>query len=212
MHRWVFRKDIKLCKALKIMSVNRRDCWNGGETEKGFWREGRIWLESRSVSIPETAWSNRELSQTKHFWTSVWHREAELLPRPDLTAHSQCTDPEHSVSSSATTFFCVCRTMLPNRGKATWDSSQQVVQCVPVLTSRSEETLLHYFCSFRIYRIMTVSGSTLLLQRSWTVESGLESSHIHIVEVQSKAFWVLRKELPFPLRVKWPHSQIQINM
>lgn len=108
MHLWVFRKDIKLCKALKIMSVNRRDCWNGGETEKGFWREGRIWLESRSVSIPETAWSNRELSQTKHFWTSVWHREAELLPRPDLTAHSQCTDPEHSVSSSATTFSFVC--------------------------------------------------------------------------------------------------------
>lgn len=145
MHLCVFRKDIKLCKALKIMSVNRRDCWNGGETEKGFWREGRIWLESRSVSIPETAWSNRELSQTKHFWTSVWHREAELLPRPDLTAHSQCTDPEHSVSSSATTFFCVCRTMLPNRGKATWESSQQVVQCIPVLTSRSEETLSHYF-------------------------------------------------------------------
>lgn len=67
--------------------------------ERAFWRESRVWLESGSVSIPETAWSNRELSQTKHFWTSVWHWEAEL------TAHSQCTDSEHSVSSSATTFF-----------------------------------------------------------------------------------------------------------
>lgn len=64
------------------------------------WGERSIWPEHRSVSIPETAWSNRERSQTKHLWTSVWHREAELQACRDHTAHSQHIDPTHSAMYS----------------------------------------------------------------------------------------------------------------
>lgn len=77
--------NVKLLKFLNNVAATRRR--SKGKMLK-LRRERCIWPQHRSVSIPETAWSNREPSQVKHLWTSVRHREAELQPRRDHTAHS----------------------------------------------------------------------------------------------------------------------------
>lgn len=61
--------------------VTKRRGRNKGKLLK-FWGERCIWPQHRSVSIPETAWSNREWSQTKHLDFSLARRSrAAALPR-----------------------------------------------------------------------------------------------------------------------------------
>lgn len=74
--------NVKLVKFLSDVAATGRRSKANMLKLKG---ERCIWPH-RSVSIPETAWSNRKRSQVKHLWTSVRHREAELQSCRDHAA------------------------------------------------------------------------------------------------------------------------------
>lgn len=123
---------IKKCKE---MVQNFEQCDSKLEEGQGekemlkLWGQRCIWPQHRSVSILKTAWSNREWSQDKHFWTSVWHRKAELWPRWDHTAHSQYINPvysaEHSISELPNLFG-----LWPLKVKQNFTSEPYITGCL----------------------------------------------------------------------------------